>query len=141
MLSAEIHKDLTRYKAKVVGGLSARALLCSALALACGLAVGGYLTWVLGLPYEEVSILIYASTIPLWALGFWEPKGMRPERWLPLWLRHRGPASRLTYSNGDRMRAACGDERGKHVTSKAYQAFARRQRGVELWDLGDRDHD
>ena len=31
MLSSEIHKDLTRYRAKVVGGLSARALVCSAL--------------------------------------------------------------------------------------------------------------
>ena len=137
MLSAEIHKDLTRYRAKVVAGLSARTLSCVAAALATGVAVGGYLTWVLGLPFEEVSIFIYASTIPLWALGFWEPKGMRPERWLPLWLRHRGPASRLTYSNWERHRMAFDEERRPHVTSKAYQAFARRQRGIELWEFGD----
>lgn len=134
MLSAEIHKDLTRYHAKVVAGLSARTLACVAAALATGVAVGGYLTWVLGLPFEEVSVLIYASTIPLWALGFWEPKGMRPEKWLPLWLRHQGSASRLTYTTGHRMRSAYDEERRRHVTSKAYQAFAKRQRGIELWD-------
>ncbi len=64
MLSAEIHKDPTRYIAGIVGGLSARALLYSALALACGLAVGGSLTRVPWLPNEKVSTLIYASTIP-----------------------------------------------------------------------------
>lgn len=136
MLSAEIHKDLTRYRAKVVGGLSARALVCSALALACGLAVGGYLTWVLGLPYEEVSILIYASTIPLWALGFWEPDGMRPERWLPLLWRHHLGASRLAYGTGARLDAAYGRERGCHATSREYERFARRRRGIELWEPG-----
>ena len=139
MLSAEIHKDLTRYRAKVVGGLSARALLCSALALACGLAVGGYLTWVLGLPYEEVSILIYASTIPLWALGFWEPSGMRPERWLPLWLRHHGASSRLTYSNAERLKKVYQDERRARASSKPYRRFAKGQHGIELWEPhGDR---
>ena len=135
MLSAEIHKDLTRYRAKVVGGLSARALVCSALALACGLAVGGYLTWVLGLPYEEVSILIYASTIPLWAMGFWEPDGMRPETWLPLFVRQHLGASRLAYETCNRVTAAYDDnERRAYATSREYQAFAKRQRGIELWE-------
>ena len=134
MLSAEIHKDLTRYRAKVVGGLSARALVCSALALACGLAVGGYLTWVMGLPYESVSVLIYASTIPLWALGFWEPDGMRPERWLPLFCRHHLGASRLTYETWTRYATAYDEERRRRVTSREYQAFAKRQRGIELWE-------
>ena len=135
MLSAEIHKDLTRYHAKVVGGLSARALVCSALALACGLAVGGYLTWVLGLPYEEVSILIYASTTPLWAMGFWEPDGMRPETWLPLFVRQHLGASRLAYETRNRVTAAYDDnERRAYATSREYQAFAKRQRGIELWE-------
>ena len=139
MLSAEIHKDLTRYRAKVVAGLSARTLACVAAALATGVAVGGYLTWVLGLEFEQVSIVIYASTIPLWALGFWEPSGMKPERWLPLWLRHQGSASRLTYSNRGRYLAAYDVERRAHVTSKAYQAFSKKQRGIELWDFGCRE--
>lgn len=134
MLSAEIHSDLTRYRAKVVGGLTARTLACVAAALATGVAVGCYLTLVLGLEYEQVSPVIYASTMPLWALGFWEPDGMRPEQWLPLWLRHRGRASRLTYDTGGRMRAAYDCERGTHVASKAYRKFGRRQRGVELWE-------
>lgn len=139
MLSAEIHKDLTRYKAKVVAGLTARTLACVAAALATGVAVGCYLTWVLGFDYESVSVLIYASTIPLWALGFWEPSGMRPERWLPLWLRHHGAASRLTYSNAERLRRAYQDERRTHVPSKAWRRFAKKQRGIELWEPhGDR---
>lgn len=136
MLTAEIHKDLTRYKAKVVAGLSARTLACVAAALATGVAVGAYLTWVLGLEFEQVSIFIYASTIPLWALGFWEPSGMKPEKWLGLWLRHQGARSRLSYSNRGRMMAAYDEEGRTHATSKAYRSFAKGQRGIELWEFG-----
>ena len=121
-----------------MGGLSARALAFSALALACGLAVGGYLTWVLGLPYESVSVLIYASTIPLWALAFWEPDGMRPERWLPLFLRHHLGASMLTYGTRGRYATAyeTNGRRGqdppasaRHGSAGSHPQFRRRKRG------------
>ena len=150
MLSIAVHRDLTRYRAKVVGGLTARSLACTAAALLTGAAAYGWLTWALGLPFEEVSILIYASTMPLWALGFLEPGGMRPERWLPLWLRQHFGRSRLTYENTSRLRAArhefherTGADHGPtidarqepaRVRSAEYERLCRRQRGLELWE-------
>ena len=144
MLNVEIHRDLTDFRPKVVGGLTARSLACTAAALATGVAAYGWLTWALGLPFEEVSILIYASTLPLWALGFLEPGGMRPERWLPLWLRQHSGAARITYDSAGRLRAALGTdddtmgavyETGRE-TGREYERFARRQRGIELWEPG-----
>ena len=142
MLSVEIHRDLTRYRAKVVGGLTARSLACTAAALLTGAAAYGWLTWALGLPFEEVSILIYASTMPLWALGFLEPGGMRPEQWLPLWLRQHSGTARITYDSTGRLRAALrtNDTKGvAHESGREYERFARRQRGVERWRPGDDD--
>ena len=143
MLSVEIHRDLTRYRAKVVGGLTARSLAFTCAALATGVAAYGLLTWVLGLDFEEVSLAVYAATVPLWALGFLEPAGMRPERWLPLWLRQHGGGARLTYGTAARFAAAADEPTGHETTkggsdaeSRAYRAFARRQRGIELWCPG-----
>ena len=144
MLSIAVHRDLTRYRAKVVGGLTARSLACTAAALLVGAATYGWLTWALGLPFEEVSLLIYASTLPLWALGFLEPQGMRPERWLPLWLRQHSKRARLAYGTRERYEAAYGDTEkttttvkgGTHGTSDTYRRFAQRTRAVERWEPG-----
>ena len=154
MLSVEIHRDLTRYRAKVVGGLTARSLACTAAALLAGVAAYGWLTWALEIPFEEVSILVYGVTLPFWALGFLEPQGMRPERWLPLWVRQHFGASRLTYDNAARLRRALepdddvmgathaeeqsmGRTAGRparRATSREYGRVCRRQRGLELWE-------
>ena len=153
MLSVEIHRDLTRYRAKVVGGLTARSLACTAAALLAGVAAYAALVLALGLPFDEASVAIYACTLPLWALGFWEPQGMRPERWLPLWLRHRGARARLAYGTRERYGRALSEadataattttmtttrttEGGTRGTSDAYARFCRRQRGIERWEPG-----
>ena len=162
MLSVEIHRDLTRYRAKVVGGLTARSLACTAAALLAGVAAYAALVLALGLPFDEASVAIYACTLPLWALGFWEPQGMRPERWLPLWLRHRSTRARLAYGTRDRyLRALAGTdasattttttstatttatttatEGGRRDTSDAYTRFCRHRRGIERWEPGRDD--
>ena len=40
-----------------------------------------------------------ASSMPFWLLGFWKPKGMRPERFVPLALRHHASAGTLVYES------------------------------------------
>ena len=50
MLSIPINKDPFAYRRKVVFGLTDRMLGYSAAALASGVAMGAYLTWVLAVP-------------------------------------------------------------------------------------------
>ena len=38
-----------------------------------------------------------ASSMPFWLLGFWRPRGMRPERFVPLALRHLTADGTLVY--------------------------------------------
>lgn len=134
MYTTEIHKDLTSYRAKVVAGLTARSLFFSIAAVAVGVLVGAYLTWVLGFDLDDVSSLVYAATIPFWALGFWEPLGMMPEKWLPLYLRHRtAAASKISYGTARRMERAFGRdplEKGLNRVHTSYASF-RRIRGIE----------
>ena len=142
MLSAEIHKDLTKYKAKVVAGLSARTLACIALAVGSAVLCGFYFTWVLGIDFDVVSWLIYGITVPFWALGFLQPKGMEVEEWLPLWIRQKFGESRLTYENHGRYEVVFGTNgEATHCdggdSSRVYREFAKKQRAIELWKPGE----
>lgn len=138
MLSVEIHKDLTRYRAKVAGGLTARTMACIACAIGASVAVGCYSWLVLGIPFDDVSWAAYACSLPFWALGFWRPLRMGVEEWLPLWWRHNAGQSRLAYDNSGRYLQAGlirpMTERDARAISKAYRKCAARQRGIELWE-------
>lgn len=89
MLSVTVHKDITEYEPKIVGQLTARTLGCIAGALGVSVIIGSYFYFVLGLGYEVSMYAIITAAIPLWALGFWRPLGMKPEEFIPLWMRHR----------------------------------------------------
>lgn len=137
-----VHRDLTKYRAKVVGGLTARTLAC--VAAAVGASVGAALVseLVLHIDFDNVSWLAYALSLPFWAAGFWRPHGMTAEEWLPLWLRHASGADRLTYDTAARYEAAGltekGNERGPHdAAARTWDRYASRRRGVELWSPGD----
>lgn len=138
-----VHRDLTKYKAKVVGGLTARTLAC--VAAAVGASVGAALVSELALhiDFDRVSWLAYALSLPFWAAGFWRPKGMALEEWLPLWLRNISKANRLTYDTTARYEAAMpitkDTGRGPHdAAARTWDRYAKRRRGVELWEPVDR---
>ncbi|ERL06709.1 PrgI family protein [Olsenella profusa] len=140
MLSSPVHKDLTKYRPKIVAGLSSRTLSCVALAVGVAVGLGCYFWFVLGIPYDNVSFLVYAASMPFWGLAFWRPSGMTPEEWLPLWWRQGRPTNRLSYDNAERYRSwglLGGHEDAAEDESPwrhGYLRFARHQRGIELWE-------
>jgi len=140
MISVPVHRDLTRYRAKVVGGLTLRTLGCVALAVGVSVAIGCWFWFVLGVEFERVSWLAYGASLPFWALGFVRPHGMPAEAWLPLWWRHALGASRLSYDVRERY-GACGlvPEIGReyrHGRRRAWERVLGRRRGVEAWEPG-----
>ena len=88
MLTTNIHADLTKYRPKIVGGLTARTLACIVLALATAVAIAAVAWLAFGAGADSVGIIIFVAVIPFWSIGFLEPDGMRFEHWLPLWMRH-----------------------------------------------------
>lgn len=140
MISVPVHRDLTRYRAKVVGGLTARTLACVAAAVGVSVAIGAWFWLALGVEFERVSWLAYGASVPFWALGFVRPHGMEVEAWLPLWLRHVAGPSRLTYDVRDRYRARglVRDtwEAVAHGRRRPWERVLGRRRGIERWEPG-----
>ena len=93
-----VHKDIGEYEEKIVGKLSARMLACIAAGIAASLASARYAIS-LRVLVADASLPIMASSMPFWLLGFWKPKGMRPERFVPLALRHHASAGTLVYES------------------------------------------
>lgn len=92
-----VHKDIGEYEEKIVGKLSARMLACIGAGTAASLASAAALHLGLGVAVADVSLPVMASSTPFWLLGFWRPKGMRPERFLPLAWRHLSSDGVLVY--------------------------------------------
>ena len=135
--SGPVHRNLLDYEKKVGRSLTVRMAACTAAALACGLTAGGLLWFGLRVPWAASQFAVLAVTVPLWALGFARPCGMKPERWWPYGRRTLFGATRLEYATGDRVPSvprAQGMGGAWDVLQKRWESGGRRRRGVELWD-------
>lgn len=129
MLSVPVHKDISEYREKVVGKLSARTLACTAGGLAASVAAAAGAHLGLGFEVADAALPVMACSMPFWLLGFWRPKGLAPERFAPLYLAHLLGDGKLAYAAGGGWPGALSPERPK--TSRRALRAARR-RGAEL---------
>ena len=111
MLSVSVHKDIGEYTEKVVGKLSARTLACTAGGLSSAVAV---------------ALPVMAASMPFWLLGFWRPKGLPAERFLPLLADHVLGDGKLAYATGSRPDALAGGVRCGKTDRRARRASKRR---------------
>ena len=143
MLTVTIHKDVTEYEPKVLGGFTLRTIIC--LSVACAAAIG---VTVLGFQADlDSSVLmpiIFVISAPACFMGFWKPYGMKFEKFLPLYLVHEFGETLLTYkSPSHRAEArACNELREQVIRetlarseNKSYQKV-RRKSGAEIWQPG-----
>ena len=86
MLSVPVHKDVTEYQPKVIGGLTARTIICIGAAVGCALAFGLLCTFVFHVDINEVIYLVWLAAAPAALIGFYTPHGMNFEKFAPLWL-------------------------------------------------------
>lgn len=97
MLTMPIYKDIGEYSEKVVGKLSARTLACVAGGILTSVAVALLVYFGLGVDVSYATLPIVASSMPFWLAGFWRPRGMKAEQFLPLWWAHFLGDGHLTY--------------------------------------------
>ena len=64
MLTTNIHADLTKYRPKVIGGLTMRTFTCIVLALATAIALGAWSWFALGADSDAIGIVIFIAVIP-----------------------------------------------------------------------------
>lgn len=100
MLSVSVHKDIGEYTEKVVGKLSARTLACTVGGLGAAVGAAAITYFGLGIPVSDATLPVMACSMPFWLAGFWRPKGLPAEKFIPLYLGHAFGDGRLAYSTG-----------------------------------------
>lgn len=98
-LQMPVYKELKNIEPKVFMGLSWRQWVA-----ASGMLVVGGGAWALCrfvLPLESVSTLVmFVCCMPFAAYGWWRPKGLKPEQYLPYVLRYQ-TGRRRWFIDGD----------------------------------------
>lgn len=139
MISIPIHKDISKYEPKIVGGLTARTLLFTTLAIVVGLVVGLFVGLVLGGDVSEFPwiFLELGATAGLWAMGYIRPLDLRFEEWASLWVRQNLTNQRLAYSSACSLGVGARERAGREErkVSEAYSKL-RARKGIELWEPG-----
>jgi hypothetical protein len=74
------------------------------------------------------SLPVMAASMPFWLAGFWRPKGLPAERFLPLLLEHRLGDGKLAYCSGNGAARLADTERPKPSRKARRRA---RRKGVE----------
>jgi hypothetical protein len=100
MLSVSVHKDIGEYTEKVVGKLSARTLFCVIGGLIASVAAASVVDFGFGVPVSDATLPVMAASMPFWLAGFWRPRGLAAEKFIPLYLRHLTGDGHLTYATG-----------------------------------------
>lgn len=129
MLSVSVHKDIGEYTEKVVGKLSARTLACTAGGLASAVAVAAIANLVLGVPVDAATLPVMTASMPFWLLGFWRPKGLPAEKFVPLFAEHALGDGKLLYATGCRPSSIASGIKCERTDKRARRAS--RRKGAE----------
>ncbi|MDO4596684.1 MAG: PrgI family protein [Coriobacteriaceae bacterium] len=143
MLTVAIHKDVTEYEPKVLGGFSLRTVVC--LSVAC---IAAVVVTIIGfnanLDSAVLTPIIFIISAPACFMGFWQPYGMKFEKFLPLYLAHelgdtlvlyKSPSHRAEARAMNEGRARLMRETLSRTENKSYEKLRRRS-GAEIWEPG-----
>lgn len=125
MLSVSVHKDIGEYTEKVVGKMSVRTLACTAGGLAASVGAAAVSYFCLGIEVADATLPVMACSMPFWMAGFWRPKGLTAERFIPLYMEHAFTDGKLVYATGNGLSGMAAIERPK--TSRKARRKAKRK--------------
>lgn len=111
MLSVSVHKDIGEYTEKVVGKMSVRTLACTAGGLAASVGAAAASYFCLGVEVADAALPVMACSMPFWLAGFWRPKGLVAEKFIPLYAGHALTDGKLVYSAGNGVAGMAAAER------------------------------
>lgn len=129
MLTAPVHKDIGEYTEKVVGKLSARTLACVAGGIASSFAAAAGSYFLLGIQVSDATLPVMAASMPFWLLGFWRPRGLKAEEYVPMRLDHMLSDGKLAYEAGCDLRPVSGECTDARPDRRAIRAA--RRKGAE----------
>ena len=132
MLSVSVHKDIGEYTEKVVGKLSARTLACTVGGLGAAVGAAAVTYFGLGIPVADATLPVMACSMPFWLAGFWRPKGLVAEKFIPLYMEHALSDGKLAYRASNDLGTLAQIEKPK--PDRRARRLAKRK-GAERRDL------
>ena len=119
-LHIPIQKDIGEYEQKLFGDMSIRTCVCLA---------GGFATAIA----TALAFPIMLATLPFWLAGFWKPRGMPFERFLPLLAKHHLAKRHFEYAPSHRgaMAAPLALEPRKLARKERKRIY---RKGAELYE-------
>lgn len=125
-LEMKVYSEIRAYEAKIIGSLSWRQLACVVIAVP----LIGLATWALwGRAQWAITYVDFVIFLPFAVWGWWRPKGLKPEVYLPYIYDRHFSRKVLTYDvhqpaapeGTSKQRARAGEERRR---GSADQRFA-----------------
>lgn len=126
MLHAPIYKDIGEYTEKVVGKLSARTLACVAAGVATSFAAAAVCHFAIGIDVADAALPVMAASMPFWLLGFWRPKGLKAEEYLPMRFAHWLEDDVLVYEPGCSAQEIAGSVKSSKTNRRARRVAKRK---------------
>ena len=134
MLGVAVHKDVGAYTEKVVGKMSVRTLACTAGGLAASVAAAAVSYFCLGIEVSDATLPVMACSMPFWLAGFWRPKGLVAEKFIPLYMEHALSDGKLAYRASNDLGTLAQIEKPK--PDRRARRLAKRK-GAERRDLSE----
>ncbi|WP_180357942.1 MULTISPECIES: PrgI family protein [Actinomycetes] len=127
-LEVKVYRDIRAYEAKVLFGCSWRQLAV----VACALPVMALFTWLLWGTGAN-GYLLWPVLVPVVAVGWWRPRGLKPERFMPYVFERFVGKKVLVHESGD---AQIEEERRRQRDSQRPDVAELEGRGLPARALG-----
>ena len=84
----------------------------------------------LGIEVADATLPVMAASMPFWLMGFWRPKGLKAEEYVPMRLSHALSDGVLAYETGGGLMAAVLPAERPRPDRRARRAA--RRKGAEI---------
>lgn len=132
MLSVPVRKDISEYKSKIFGKLTARTIITALTAVTLAIVVACVLQFILHVDWMFTQWFVYIIAFAVFGIGFYRPLGLAMEDFIPLWVRHKLTDDRCLYVSTTNI-CRKDQERGIEQISVAYSSF-KKIPGIEAFD-------
>lgn len=123
-VEVRIPKEITEYKEKILFGLSIRQLICTILSII--ISIPSYILLRGKLGTDITGYIVMLEVVPLLALGFLNPKGLKFEKIFMMFLRHKLGKSKRNYKTVVQVDLLEGGN-DSDISKKEKQKSARRK--------------
>jgi len=141
-VEVRIPKEITEYQEKIMFGLSVRQLVCSLIAIV--ISVPSYIFLMNKIGQELTGYIVIIEVVPLIAIGYLKPKGLKFEKVLIMFLEHQFGKSKRNYKTVvqvDLLEGGYESDIKKKTTQKSIRRKVKEEREYKGFEPSKKDRE